>query len=240
VGRKTEQEIHIDSQIRFWEGKQRKCRTTKQQIEIAKILKDLRAERWPNPVDEAKAEAAATKLAIKKQRLDTEAAKKTELAELERQREIERQKVRDEENPVIDHLKRAVIRAEIREKEEKRAELTQPEVAPVADEAPVTSLVVVPDGVSPELAIIERDAEASAKRNSTNHRDVLLDLFKKATQPLESGDVMTAPSRRYVADSESSGPGETYARLGTHNNAPPAEPVDGGYLAEWNAVPKKW
>jgi hypothetical protein len=252
VPRKSEQQITLEEQHRLWMGKLRKARTLQQQTTIAKVLKDIEARLWPSAVDEAKASAAATKLELKLQKKAAARAKETEAAELERLKEIERQKVHDEENPVLDHVKRAVIRQKLHQ------EHVQSLAAPVeadevmvdlpvttVDEAPVTAPVEVTEVppvmvISPELVTITREAEASAKRQSSTRRDDE-EFFERVMKPLESRDVI-APSRRYAADSESSGPGETFARLGGYNNAlEQHEPVDeGGYLSEWNWAPQKW
>jgi hypothetical protein len=244
--RKTDQQITLEEQHRLWIGKLKKARTVSQQLSIAKVLKDIEARLWPNAADEAVAVAKAAKLKLKAEKVAAAEAKKAEAAELERLTEIERQKVRDEANPVIDHVKRAVIRQELHQ--ERAQSLEAPVEAtpimvgvPVAtvDEAPVTAAVDATE-VSPELVTITREAEAAAKRNSTKRDDVLLDLFKNATQPPESRDV-AAPARRFVADTESSGPNETFARLGVYREEPPPEPVnEGGYLSEWNWTPQKW
>jgi hypothetical protein len=152
MARKTEHEIHLDSQIRFWEGKQRKSRTTKDQLAIAKVLEKLRAERWPNPADEAVAVARAAKSQLKLAKAAATQAKEAEAAELEQLKEMERQKIRDETNPVIDHVKRAVIRATIRE------------TTAVADQVPdmtpsVEAAITAPDGVvSSELVTKQEEA----------------------------------------------------------------------------------
>jgi hypothetical protein len=250
--RKSEQQITLEEQHRHWMGKLKKARTLSQQLHVAKILKDIEARLWPNPVDEAVALAKAAKLQLKADKVAAAEGKKAEAAELERLTEIERQKVRDEANPVIDHVKRAVIRQELHQ--ERAKSLASPvEATPImgdlllttVDEAPVTAPVEatqVPGMViSPELATITREAEAAAKRQSSNtRRHEVVEFFEMATKPLESRDVVV-PARRFVADTESSGPGETFARLGGYREDAPPEPVDeGGYLAEWNWVPKKW
>jgi hypothetical protein len=257
MARKSEQQLTLEEQHRLWMGKLRKARTLQQQATIAKILKDIEVRLWPNPVDEAVAVAKAAKLQMKAGKAAVAQAKKAEAAELERLKEIERQKVRDEENPVMDHVKRAIIRAEMREEApmasahvSDTAPSTEATV-PVPSDANTQEAITAPetvaqsvDGVvvTPELTTITLEAEASAKRQSSIKRDDgLLDFLKRATQPLESRDeVVIAPPRRYVPEilTESSGPGETFARLGGYNTAPePAEPVESGYLAEWDWTP---
>src|ERR1700722_10763034 len=111
--RKSEQQITLEEQHRLWMGKLRKARTLQQQATIAKILKDIEARLWPNPVDEAAAVAKATKLQLKAGKVAAAQAKKAEAEELERLKAIERQKIRDEANPVTEQLKRGRVQAEI-------------------------------------------------------------------------------------------------------------------------------
>lgn len=235
MGRKTEQEIVLDGQIRFWEGKLRKSRTTSQQLDIAKVLERLRAERWPNPLDEAAAVAKAAKLQLKAEKAAAVRAKEADAAELERLTAIERQKVRDEASPVIDHVKRAQIRAELREEKHDGVQVLPQ--ALIEDHPKLEALVVEnalisdtqsdvqpSDGavVSPEITTITREAEASAKQQSSTRKgDGLAALFKLATTPLEPRDGVAISTRQYVPAilTESSGPGETSARLAASEHA---------------------
>ena len=224
--RKSEQQITLEEQHRLWMGKLRKARTLQQQATIAKILKDIEARLWPNPVDEAAAVAKATKLQLKAGRVAAAQAKKAEAEELERLKAIERQKIRDEANPVTEQLKRGRVQAEIAAISTlpPLPTTTETELAPVttveveASDVPVTHGVVL----SPELTTITREAQEAAKRySSTRQDDGLLDFFKKVSEPFESRDV-AAPlptPRRFLADSESSGPGETNARLAASEHA---------------------
>jgi len=252
MARKSEQQLTLEEQHRYWMGKLKKARTLQQSAPIAKILKDIEARLWPNQADEAVAIAKAAKLQIKAQKVAAAQAKKAEEAELARLKEIERQKVRAEENPVMDHVKRVLIRAKMREEAATASDHVGPDTAPLveatvpSDVTPQETITAPVDGVvvSPELTTITRAAEESAKRqSSTKHDSELLDFLNRATQPLESHDGVPIASPRYVPErlTETSGPGETFARLGGYNTAPePQEPVESGYLAEWNWVPKKW
>lgn len=235
MGRKTEQEIIIDGQIRFWEGKLRKSRTTSQQLEIAKVLKDLRAERWPSPIDEAVAVAKAAKLQMKAQRVSAAQAKEAEVTELERLKEIERQKIRDEENPVIDHVKRAIIRAEMREE----TTAMVPDITPSVETTTSDANPQPPGGavVSPELTTITLEAEASANRQSSIRRD-----DEGITPPqtslavLSPGllDMFKAVHRLSDADEHDGSVGMTNALLHDFEHAPePHEAVgEGGYMSD--------
>lgn len=236
MGRKTEQEIIIDGQIRFWEGKLRKSRTTKQQLDIAKVLKDLRAERWPNAVDEAVAVAKATKLQLKAQKVAAAQAKKAEAAELERLKEVERQKIRDEENPVMDHVKRAAIRCELREKATTAVPDTTPPVEiipPVETITPATSEEPPGAVVSPELVTITQEAETSANKQSSTKRDDI----QQVVVPVVSPGLLDMFKTVYRSsdDNEHDGSvGMTNALLHNFEHAPePREPVgEGGYLSD--------
>lgn len=242
MARKSEQQLSLEEQHRYWMGKLRKARTLKQQAIIAKILKDIEARLWPNEVDEALTVAKAAKLQLKAQKVAAADAKKAEAAELERLKEIERQKVRDESNPVIEQLRRGRSQAEQRKEQSSAvAEVVISDVVSSEDvptvnlplEAPVAT-TQVPDGVqvSPEMQRITREAEESAKRHSSKPDVALLDFLNKATQPIESRDVAAPVRREYE--------GCDFDPI-RQEIPPPAEPVDeGGYLSEWNWVPKKW
>jgi hypothetical protein len=224
MGRKTEFQKKLDNQIAHLEAEQKRCKNTKEKLAFADRIAKLYRQRWPDPLADVKAQTAATKLELKLQKRTAAQAEKAEADELERLREVERRKIRDEANPVADHVKRAVIRAQIHQE---RAQEPLPEasldvpplpevITPVSDVQPADRVVV-----SPEIAAITREAEAAAKRNSTK-RDDVLDLFQKATQPLEPRDgVLVVPApRRFLADfGESSGPGETSARLAASEHA---------------------
>jgi len=254
MARKSEQQLTLEEQKRFFMGCMRKARIHKHRMDYAKRIAAIDAQLYPNPIDDAVAVAKAAKLQLKAQKVAAVEAKRAEAAELERQKEIERQKMRDENNPVIEQLRRGRIQAEQRKEQSVPVtEVVISDVVPAEDVPAInppseTSVVTSqPDGVvvSPELITITREAEASAKRQSSIKRDDgLLDFLMRATQPLESRDeVAIVPPRRYVPEilTESSGPGETFARLGGYNTTPePAEPVESGYLEEWNWVPKKW
>jgi hypothetical protein len=112
------------------------------------------------------------------------------------------------------------------------------EVVPVVELTPVTTVeveAVTAVMVSPELVTITREAEASAKRQSSTKRDVDLDFLKRVSQPLESRDVVpiTPPPVRQEYEGCDFDPIRQEV-------APPAEPVESSYLTEWNAAPKKW
>lgn len=240
MARKSEQQLTLEEQHRLWMGKLRKARTLQQQATIAKILKDIEARLWPNPVDEAVAVAKAAKLQMKAQKVAAAEAKKVEAAELEREKRIERQKVRDESNPVIEQLRRGRIQAEQRKEQSSPvAEVVISDVVPSEDvptvnlplEAPETGAQPAGVVVSPEMQRITRDAEEAAKRQSSTTR-VDVDFFERVMKPLESRDV-AAPLRREYE-------GCDFDPI-RQEVAPPSEPVDGGaYLTEWNWTPKKW
>lgn len=231
--RKSDQQLSLEEQKRFYMACMRKARIHKQRMDYAKLIAAIDAQLYPDPAQEAREAAKAAKLQLKVGKVAAAQAKKAEAAELERLKEIEHQKIRDEENPVMDHVKRAVIRAGIREQTTTVADQVPDTTPPieatvlVTQETITTPETVAPptDGgvvVSPELATITREAEESAKRQSSTKRNGgMLDFFKKVTQPLESRDVTAPlpPPRRFLADLESSGPGETSARLAAGEHA---------------------
>jgi hypothetical protein len=106
---------------------------------------------------------------------------------------------------VFEHAKRAEVKAEM--KKEREVIENPPITAPQSD-------VQEPDGVvvsSSDLAEITREAEASAKKQSST--DFLMDTLRMMARPLEmrSGAVLT----------ESSGPAETACRLRDFGAEPP-------------------
>ena len=207
MARKTEQQMTLEEQKRFYMACMRKARIHKQRMDYAKLIAAIDAQLYTNPAQEAITIARAAKLQMKAQKVAAAQAKETEAAELERLKEVERQKVRDEANPVIDHVKRAAIRAKIHQE---RAQEPSPDGVSIEVQHPLPETLSAPEMdtqpvvVSPELNTITREAEESAKRQSSTVRDSgLFDFFKKATPPLESRDV-TVPVQRTAILTESS------------------------------------
>jgi hypothetical protein len=225
MSRKTEQEIIVDGQIRFWEDKLRKARTVGNQLKIAAVLKQLRAERWPSPTDEAIAVAKVEKLKAKNQKkADAQAKPATPKVELE---------WLARPNVVVEQHKRGRVQAQMREdRTEAEAEVSHPiecvtVVPDGGDSAAATEAVVAPSAstevtVSPDMQRIHREAETAAKRHSTG-----LDVLKSIMRPLEPREAWDAAGKHQPAIlTESSGPRETYARLGSHVEAQPDAPGD--------------
>ena len=224
--RKTEQEIELDEQIRFLKAEQRKCRTSSGRLKIADRLLKLYAMRFPSPIAEANAVAKATKLKIKADKLVSDQAKVESVRKpsewLERP------------NPVEEHAARAAVRTKMREdRAEAEVSHTLEPLAPV--EALPSKDAVEPQGVdqvpvvvqvSPEMQRITTEAETAAKRQSTGWGDL-----KRIMAPLEQREAWDVPVKHQpVILTESSGPGETYARLGSHVETQPEAP------GEWETV----
>lgn len=155
--------------------------------------------------------------------------------------------MRDEENPVMDHVKRAIIRAEMREEAptaSDRVSDTAPSMEATgsvpSDANPQETIAATNAQVlSPELTTITRAAEVSAKRQSNTRREDV-DFFERVMKPLESRDVLAPVRRDVIAPQSSYEPVCDFDPIRQEVATPSLEPVESGYLAEWNWVPKKW
>jgi hypothetical protein len=170
--RKSEQQLTLEERHRFWTAKLKKARTLSQQIAVEKIIKDIEARLWPSPVDEAVAVAKAAKMQLKAAKEAAARAKEAEAAEQERFAEVERRKVWEETNPVLDHVKLAVI----------RQELAQPVPEALIEE-------------STEMVEITRQAEESAKKQSKEREAVENPpIAAPQSDVLKAGDGIASPA----------------------------------------------
>ena len=243
MARKSEQQLSLEERKRFLTACMRKARKHKDRMDYVREIRLIDEQLYPNPVTEAKAQAAATKLAIKKQKADAKEAQRKEAEELERLKEIERQKIRDESNPVTEHLKLAAIHREMKERVEVSQQI-EPEAAMGVD-VPVTSPVEVneaPSSVitpSPEIVDITRQATAEVAKQSTASKMTqdearrasgiglspdLLDMYKVVSRPL-GGDAFLDYQERAAREAE-------LRRRHAEQHPTPGEPRERGVLID--------
>jgi hypothetical protein len=234
--RKSDEQLNLEERHRLWKERERKARTHKERMDAAKILKDIEGRLWPNPADEAKAVEKAARAERKAQKAAAVEREREQKAELERLKELERRKVWEETNPVLEQARRAEVREELRKREEAAMEI---EASPQAEnpqlEAPQTGEQLPGDGVaSSEMVRVTREAEASALRQSTGAE--LDDFFRKMAQPIEPTsptilDIVRAVSRPLDDDEVMGSVGMTNSVLAskfTDNPQPEVKPEHQG------------